>query len=158
TPSGDRMKFIGAYALKADKILAIARQECTGHLGGCGEGKSTGATKTCVVKTYLSGIDQKNFGEAFADDTRKIGVRKSTERCLEIAGTSSLVDMLPLDPDRVIISQLSQVTWTSNYYLYNLKTKDRELLFKGGNRARPSLFDSRTGKVLAKSEIEPVGG
>ncbi len=158
TPSGDHMKFIAAYAMKADKLLAIARQEWTGHLGGCGEGKSTGATKTFVVKTYLSGIDQKNFGEAFADDTRKLGVSKSTERCLEIAGTSSLVDMLPLDPDRVIISQLSQVTWTSNYYLYNLKTKERELLFKGGNRARPSLFDSRTGKVLAKSEIEPVGG
>ena len=158
TPSGDAMKFIQAYALKADKILAIARQEWTGNLGGCGEGKATGATKTFVTKVYLTGDDQKNFGEAFANDRRKLGVSKDTETCLEIAGTSSLVDMLPLDPDRVIISQLSQATWTSNYYLYNLKTKERELLFKGGNRASPSLFDSRTGKVLAKSEIKPISG
>jgi dipeptidyl aminopeptidase/acylaminoacyl peptidase len=158
TPSGDHMKFIAAYALKADKVLAIARQEWTGDLGGCGEGKSTGGTKTFVVKTYLTGDDQKDFGEAFANERRQVGVSQNTERCLEIAGTSSLVNMLPLDPDRVIISRLSQVTWTSNYYRYNLKTKDVELLFKGGNSASPSLFDSRTGKVLAKSQIEPVNG
>lgn len=157
TPSG-RMEFIQAYALKAGKILAIARQEWTGNLGGCGEGKATGATKTFVTKVYLAGDDQKDFGEAFANDRRKIGISKNTETCLEIAGTSSLVDMLPLDPDQVIISQLSEATWTTNYYRYNLKTKQRELLFKGGNRASPSLFDSRTGKVLAKSEIKPVSG
>ncbi|WEN15877.1 prolyl oligopeptidase family serine peptidase [Rhodanobacter sp. AS-Z3] len=157
TPSG-HMEFIAAFALKADKVLAVARQEWTGDLGGCGEGKSMGATETFVVKNYLTSIDQKEFGEAFANDKRQVGVSKATERCLELAGTSSLVDMLPLDPDRVIISQLSQITWTSNYYLYNLKTKERELLFKGGNRASPSLFDSRTGKVLAKSQIEPIGG
>src|SRR6185437_10415805 len=44
TPSGDHMKFIAAFALKADKILAVARQEWTGNLGGCGEGKAVGAT------------------------------------------------------------------------------------------------------------------
>ncbi|MEO7053108.1 MAG: alpha/beta fold hydrolase [Rhodanobacter sp.] len=158
TPSGDHMKFIAAYALKADKILAVARQEWTGDIGGCGEGKAAGATKTFVTKTYLASDDQKDFGEAFANERRQLGVSKGTEQCLEISGTSALVDMLPLDPDRVIISQLSQLTWTANYYLYNLKTKDRELLFKGGNRATPSLFDSRTGKVLAKSEIETAGG
>lgn len=157
TPSGDHMKFISAFALKAGKILATARQEWTGDLGGCGEGKAVGATKTFVVKTYLTGDDQKDFGEAFTNDRRQVGISKNTELCMEIGGTSSLVDMLPLDPDRVIISRLSEATWTSNYYLYNLKTKQTELLFKGGNRASPSLFDSRTGKVLAKSQIEPIG-
>ncbi len=158
TPSGEHMKFIAAYALKAGKILAIARQEWTGDLGGCGEGKSMGATETFVTKTYLTSDDQKDFGEAFADDTRKLGVTKSMERCFELAGTSSLVDMLPLDPDRVIISQLSQLTFTANYYSYNLKTKERELLFKGSTRTQPTVFDSRTGKVLAKSQVEPVNG
>lgn len=42
TPSGERMKFIGASALKANRVLAFARQEWTGALAGCGEGKSTG--------------------------------------------------------------------------------------------------------------------
>ncbi|MHB1059095.1 MAG: alpha/beta hydrolase family protein [Rhodanobacter sp.] len=157
TPSGDRMKFIAAAALKADKILAVARQEWTGELGGCGEGKVTGATRTFVVKAYLTGDDQKQFDEAFTSDVRKLGVSEQTQRCLELSGTASLVNMLPLDPDRVIIRQLSGVSLTANYYLYNLKTKGTELLFRGGTRATPALFDSRTGKVLAKSEIVPKG-
>ena len=158
TPSGEHMKFIAAAALKAGKILAVARQEWTGQLGGCGEGKAAGATRTFVVKTYLTGDDQKQFSEAFASDVKAVGVSKDTQRCLELSGTSSLVEMLPLDPDRVIINQLSQVSLTSSYFLYNLKTKETELLFKGGARATPSLFDPRTGKVLAKSQLEPADG
>ena len=46
TPSGEHMKFIFASALKADKVLVAAQQEWTGQLGGCGEGKVVGATKT----------------------------------------------------------------------------------------------------------------
>ncbi|WP_434027645.1 alpha/beta hydrolase family protein [[Pseudomonas] boreopolis] len=157
TPSGDRMKFIAAGALKADKILVLGRQEWTGQLGGCGEGSVSGATKTFVVKAYLTGDDQKKFEEAFADNTRKIGVSEQTQRCLEIAGTASLVHRLPLDPERVIIQQLNELTFSANYYLYNLSTKQTELLFRGNARSTPSLFDPRTGKVLAKTEIEPIG-
>lgn len=158
TPSGEHMKFIGASALKADKILAIARQEWTGALGGCGEGKTDGATRTFMVKAYLTDDDQKNFDEAFTSNVRKVGVSESTQRCLELAGTASLVSMLPLDPDRVVIRQLSEISLTSSYYLYNLQTKETELLFRGGARATPALFDARTGKVLAKTEIVPTGG
>ncbi|GAB3781265.1 alpha/beta hydrolase family protein [Dyella agri] len=158
TPSGEHMKFIAASALKAGKILAIARQEWTGQLGGCGEGKVTGATRTFITKAYLTGDDQKSFKEAFAQDTRMTGVSKQTQECLELAGTTSLIDMLPLDPDKVIIRQLSGVSLGSNYYLYNLKTGDSELLFRDNLRASPSLFDSRTGKVLARVETEPKDG
>lgn len=155
TPSGAHMKFIAASALKAGKILAIARQEWTGQLGGCGEGKLTGATRTFITKAYLTGDDQKSFEEAFAQDTRMTGVSKETLECLELAGTASLVDMLPLNPDKVIIRQLNGLSLTSNYYLYNLKTGKSELLLRDNMRASPSLFDSRTGKVLARAEIEP---
>lgn len=159
TPSGDRMKFIAAFALKADKILAVARQEWTGDLGGCGEGKTVGSTKTFVTKAYLTGDDQKKFDEAFASDkVRNIGVSESTRRCLEISGTARLVNMLPLDPGSVVIERASGVSLVSNYYLYNLKTGATKLLFTGGTRTVPSLFDSRTGDVLAKSEIEPTSG
>ncbi|MBS0556514.1 MAG: S9 family peptidase [Proteobacteria bacterium] len=157
TPSGEQMKFIAAFALKADKILTVARQEWTGNAGGCLEGKSLGATMTFVTKAYLTGDDQKKFDEAFATDTRAIGVSKDTQRCLELAGTASLVSMLPLDPDRVIIRQLSEASLSSDYYRFNLKTGDKELLFHGGARAEPSLFDARTGNVLVKSEIEATG-
>jgi len=158
TPSGDRMKFIQAIALKADKVLAVSRQEWTGQLGGCGEGSTYGATKTFVTKAYITDDDQSNFAEAFADNTRKLGVSAQTLQCLEIGGTASLVNTLPMDPERVIIQQLSGVSFVSNYYLYNLKTKETELLFRGGARSVPSLFDPRSGKVLAKAQIEPSGG
>jgi dienelactone hydrolase len=159
TPSGSggHMKFIAAVALKADKILAIARQEWTGQLGGCGEGKATGATKTFVTKAYLTGVDQKKFDEAFASNKHALGVSRNTEICLELGGTASLVDMLPLDPDRVIISRLSGLSLMASYYLYNLKTGEAQLLFHGSTRTSPALFDPRTGKVLVKSEIESVG-
>jgi dipeptidyl aminopeptidase/acylaminoacyl peptidase len=157
TPSGEHMKFMAAAALKAGKVLAIARQEWTGQLGGCGEGKRVGATRTFLVKAYMTGDDQKQFDEAFASETRKLGISEQTQRCLELAGTASLVNMLPLDPDRVVIRQLSEISLTSSYYLYNLKTRETSLLFRGGARATPALFDARTGKVLAKSEIVPDG-
>ena len=158
TPSGDHMKFIAAFALKADKILAVARQEWTGNLGGCGEGKAVGATRTFVTKAYLTGDDQKQFEEAFASDkARNVGVSEDTRRCLEISGTARLVNMLPLDPDNVVIERASGASLVSTYYLYNLKTGDAKLLFTGGGQKTPSLFDPRTGEVLAKTEIEPTG-
>lgn len=159
TPSGEHMKFIGAFALKADKLLAVARQEWTGDLAGCAEGKAAGSTRTFVTKVYLTGDDQKKFDEAFASDkVRNIGVSEATRRCLEISGTARLVDMLPLDPDNVVIERASGVSLVANYYLYNLKTGGTKLLFTGGSRTTPSLFDSRTGDVLAKVEIEPTNG
>lgn len=158
TPSGQHMKFIAAFALKADKILAVARQEWTGQLSGCGEGKLVGATKTFVTKAYLTGDAQKKFDEAFERNSVRLGSSRNTEICLELAGTAALVDMLPLDPDNVVIRRLSGVSMMTGYYLYNLRTGATELLFNGSTRTSPALFDSRTGKVLVKSEIEPVGG
>lgn len=156
TPSGDRMKFIGARAMKADRVLVFGRQEWTGQLGGCGEGKTTGATKTFVSKTYLTDTSQKKFEDAFASNVRKLGMSEDMQRCLEIAGTSSLVNTLPLDPDNVIITQLSGATLSGNYYLYNLRTGETKLLLKAGGRTSPGLFDPRTGEVLTKNELEPI--
>ena len=156
TPSGDRMKFVAASAMKADRILVIARQEWTGQLGGCGEGKSTGATKTFVSKTYLTDTSQKKFDEAFAANTSRLD--EDMRRCLELAGTSSLVNTLPLDPENVIISQLNPTSLSSNYMLYNLRTGETKLLFKGGGRSSPGLFNPRNGELLTRTQLEPVSG
>ena len=158
TPSGDRMKFVAANAMKADRILVIARQEWTGQLGGCGEGKTNGATKTFVSKTYLTDTSQKKFDEAFAAKTSKIDMDEDMRRCLELVGTSSLVNTLPLDPDNVIITQMDPRTFGSNYMLYNLRTGETKLLFKGGGRASPGLFNPRNGELLTRSQLEPIGG
>lgn len=156
TPSGERMKFIAANAMKADRVLVFGRQEWTGQLGGCGEGSVSGATKTFVGKAYLTDARHAKFEEAFADNTRKLGVSEQMQRCLEIAGTSSLVSTLPLDPDNVIISQLSSVSLSGNYYLYNLRTGEAKLLFKAGGRTSPGLFDPRNGELLTRTQIEPI--
>lgn len=157
TPSGDRMKFIAANAMKANRVLVIGRQEWTGQLGGCGEGSTNGATKTFVSKAYLTDTAQKKFDEAFADNTRKLGVSEEIQRCLEIAGTAGLVNNLPLDPDNVIIRQTGGMSLSSNYYLYNLRTGETKLLFKAGGRATPGLFNPRNGELLTKSQLEPIG-
>lgn len=122
TPSGDRMKFIAASALKAGRSLVIGRQELTAQLSGCGEGNSVGSTKTFLSKAFLTDSSQTKFDEAFADNTRKLGISEQTQRCLELAGTASLVHSLPLDPDKVIISQINQTNFSASYYLFNLKT------------------------------------
>jgi len=159
TPSGERMKFVAASAMKADRILAISRQEWTGEIGACGgEGRSTGSTKTFVSKAYLTDTKHQHFNEAFAANTRRIGVGEQVQRCMEITGTSSLVNRLPLDPDNVIIRQLNALTLGSNYYLYNLRTDETTLLFRGGGRASPEMFNPRTGELLIRSQLEPLGG
>ena len=158
TPSGNRMKFIAASATKADRIVVIGRQEWTGQLGGCGEGRSTGATKTFVTKAYLTDTKHSEFKDAFADNTRRIGVSEDMQRCLEIAGTAELVNTLPLDPDNVIVLQVNQATLSGNYYLYNLRTGETKLLFKSGGRSSPGLFDPRTGEVLTRVQLEGAGG
>lgn len=154
TPSNDRMKFVAASAMKADRILALGRQEWTGQLGGCGEGSVSGSTKTFVTKPYLTDTKHKSFGEAFAENTRKLGVSEQMKRCLEIGGSASLVNTLPLDPDNVIIQQFNIATMSANYYLYNLRTNETKLLLRAGGRTSPGLFDPRTGELLTRTELE----
>jgi len=159
TPSGDRMKFVAASAMKAGRVLAISRQEWTGEIGACGgEGRSTGSTKTFVSKAYLTDAKHTDFSEAFAANTRRIGIGEQVQRCMEITGTASLVNPLPLDPDNVIIQQLNALTLGSNYYLYNLRTNDTTLLFRGGGRATPAMFNPRNGELLIRQQLEPLSG
>lgn len=158
TPSNDRMKFIGAYAMKANRVLAMARQEWSGNIGMCGgEGRSAGLTKTFVSKAYLTDISQKKFEEAFTSKTRKLATNEAIERCLEIMGSASLVSTLPLDPDNVIINQIDNGSFRSNYYKYNLRTDTTTLLNDAKDGTSPALFNPRNGEVLVRTKLEPVG-
>ena len=156
TASGDRMRFIAASALKADRVFVFARQEWTGPLAGCGEGQSTGSTKTFVSKAYLTDTKHSDFSEAFAAGTRTAGVSKDTERCLELAGSARLVNGLPLDPTKVIVARLNPLSFQENFYLYDLKTDKTELLFRANSRDAPGLFNPRNGQLLTTTTIEPT--
>lgn len=157
TPSGDRMKFIGANAMKADRVLVVGRQEWSGDIASCGgEGRATGMTRTFVTKAYLTDTTQKKFDDAFASKVRRLGVSEQAERCLEIMGSASLVSTLPLDPDKVIINQINASTFSGNYYLYNLRTDETELLSDTKDGTSPTLFNPRNGEVLVRSKLEPI--
>lgn len=157
TPSGDRMKFIAANALKADRLLAISRQEFTGALSGCGEGNLVGSTATFITKTYLTNGKHGEFKEAFTEGgSRRFGISEQTERCLELAGSAELVSTLPLDPTNVIIQRASGLTLRADYFLFDLETGSATLLLRGGQATQPGLFHPRDGRVLTRNELEAI--
>lgn len=158
TPSGDRMKFIGASAMKANRVLVRGQQEWSGDISSCGgEGRSGSLTRTFITKTYLTDTAHKKFDEAFASKVRKIGISEQTERCFDVLGSSSLVNGLPLDPDNIIINRVDPATYAGNFYLYNLRTDDAKLLSDVKDGTSPVLFNPRNGDVLVRSRLEPVG-
>lgn len=158
TPSGDRMKFLFTNALGSDKVWVIGRQEWTGRLGGCGEGRVTGATATFVTKPYITDVQHSDFEEAFASGGRAVGVSEETRRCFEIAGESAVVNTLPGDPDNVLIQQVDIATRQANFYKYNLATGRQELIARAGGSQIPSLFSNRDGELLVRIELEPISG
>lgn len=157
TPSGNRMEFIAASALKAGRIWVVGRQEWTGRLGGCGEGRVTGATETFVTKQYLTDPQHTEFEDAFSSNVRSIGVSDAIQRCFEIAGDAGLVNTLPLDPNHVLVQQSRIGRGTSYIYRYNLETGDTELWHRTGGGSSPAYFNPRDGELLVQSRIENDG-
>ncbi len=153
TPS-DRMSFIGAEALKAGKVWVIANQMWTGNLGGCGEGRVTGSTKTWLYKAFLSDKTLKAFNDPF-ESGRSIGVSEETLRCLEIGSRPDIID-LPLDPESVIVQQQDS-DFVSRYSKVNLKTGKSQALYKDVGELSIGLIDPRDGKVLTKQKSETKG-
>lgn len=154
TPS-DRMSFVAADALKAGKVLAIASQVWTGNLGGCGEGRTTGATKTYLYKVFLSDKTIKEFKDPF-ESGRALGVSAETQRCLEIGANPSFID-LPLDPENVIVRFTDGATLEARYSKLNLRTGNTQSLYKDVGDLAISLIDPRDGKVRVRSKVETKG-
>ena len=158
TPSGDRMQFTQAAALKRGRVLAIARQEYTGRVGACGfEGASTGSTDTHILKTYLTDAEHSDFEDAFESNSRRLGMSDMMLRCLEIASTAGLASILPLDPDHVLISRQEGAALTTRFYRYNLETGTTTRVPLNAPGA-PVYVDTRNAEILATEEIEPTSG
>ena len=154
TPS-DRMSFVGARALKVGKISAIASQVWTGNLSGCGEGKSTGATKTYLYKVFLTDKTIKDFNDPF-EAGRALGVSAETQRCLEIGSNPQIID-LPLDPENVIVQHIDASTFDARYSKLNLKTGKSSGLFKDTGDKAIGLIDPRDGKVRVQLKTDSKG-
>jgi dienelactone hydrolase len=158
TLPNDQMKFIAAVALKAGKLFVVGRQEWTGVLDGCGEGNSTGATRTFVIKLYMTDRGLEDFEEPFTRSGRALGVSEQTERCFEIAGQAGFVADLPLDPESVIAKRTDTLKLTSEYYRVNLRTGQEQLIYRETESEEAGLFDLRTGELLTKNRISAGAG
>ena len=154
TPS-EKMVFGAVNALKQGKVLVRANQPWTGALAGCGEGRTTGATKTYVYKVLMTDRTLKELDDPFASG-RQVGVSAATQKCLEIASFPNLID-LPLDPENVIVQRQDQTSFESQYSKVNLKTGKSELLYRDIGELAIDLIDPRDGKVRTKQKIDPKG-
>ena len=154
TPS-DRMVFWGANAQKQGKVVVIANQQWTGALAGCGEGRTTGATKTYVYKVLMTDQTIKTLDDPFTG-SRQIGVSEATQKCLEIASFPRVID-LPLDPESVIVERQDQTSFESQYSKVNLKTGKSELLYRDIGELAIGMIDPRDGKVRTKQKVDPKG-
>jgi dipeptidyl aminopeptidase/acylaminoacyl peptidase len=155
TPGNDKMGFVRVNALKAGKVLALASQAWTGSLSGCGEGRTTGATKTWRYKSFLTDKSIKDFDDVFASG-RSLGVSAETLQCLEIAGDPTIIP-LPLDPENVIVRRIDPTTLVANFSKVNLKTGKSDFLFRDIGDLSIGLIDRRDGTVRTKAKIDPKG-
>ena len=157
-PDGD-VEFIYAEALKAGKILVVARTKWTGALAGCGEGKRIGATKTYLTKIFITDTKFSSFTEPFEGSMSNRDMSEAERICSEIIGTGQIEADLPLDPENIIIANRSGVFDRSTSYIkFNLKTNKGESLFKNRGRQSIGLMDPRTGEVLTKGEGDYTDG
>jgi dienelactone hydrolase len=157
TPSGDRTRFVAAAALKAGKLIAIGNQPWTGSLQGCGEGRTTGATKTWVRRLFLTDAAAKDFSQPL-EGNRPIGISADTQKCFELAGQSGIAQFLPLDPDHVVAQRLNTESLEVEYFKVNLRTGAAEFMYRDIGDTRIALTDRRDGKILARQRINAVGG
>ncbi|WP_022697510.1 alpha/beta hydrolase family protein [Euryhalocaulis caribicus] len=159
TPGNDRMRFIAAQALKADKLFAVGRQAWTGPAGRCGiEGRSIGNTRTFLTKLYMTSTDMDDFEEPFQKAQNMLGTSEATQLCFELTGTAGLHQDLPLDPNDVIAQRLNTASLNAEYIRVDLESGREELIYRENSREAAGLFDSRTGELLTQSRIEPTGG
>lgn len=157
TPSGERTSFRNAQALKAGKFLARGNQAWTGSLGGCGEGRSTGATKTWLRRTYLTDASMKSFDEPLSG-ARVTGVSDDMLKCMELVGTSSIASTLPFEPESVLVTRLNTLSLENEYFKLNLRTGKADFMYREVGDYSIAVINPRDGQPLVRTRIHAVGG
>ncbi len=155
TPGNDRMKLIGARALKGGMIQVTGRQPWTGVTVGCLEGRTTGSERTFVNKFYLSDKSLADFDEMFARGSAK-RANEMVEQCERLqASSSSITQMLPLDDDHIVITRGG--VDGSRVLRYNIRKDTEELLFRPSGEWRTVGLDARTSEQRVALRIEADG-
>ncbi|MEX6632645.1 alpha/beta hydrolase family protein [Hyphococcus lacteus] len=148
------VEFIGASALKMGQVLTVARKPYSGETYGCdGEG-TRGLTHTYTYKLFFADRKLKKFKDPFDIRGTLKGRGEATIRCFEIAVRGSIrSDLLPLDPENVVVSEFDARTYRIKYKKYNLRTGKTELLFIDSEEESAGLIDPRDATVWTRSKV-----
>ncbi|MFN4185681.1 MAG: alpha/beta hydrolase family protein [Hyphomonas sp.] len=155
TPSSGKTLFYASVALKNKKSLWFTVQPYIGALMGCGEGNETGSTKTYLEKAYMGNERIKKIDD-LPDGRAEIGADRALLRCYELAGSTGIASILPLDPSKVILSRVSTKSGAS-YFEHDLSNGREKFLYKA-NPTQNILINPRTGMPVGRTELEYEGG
>ena len=155
TPTSGKSMFFAAAALKDRKSLWFTVQPYIGALYGCGEGKTTGATKKYLQKVYMGDEKIKKIDD-LPDGRAEIGANKDDLRCFELVGETDIASLLPLDPTKVLLSRRSSKSGTS-FFEHDLSTGQEKFLFRASN-TEGVLLSNRDGHQIARTKLEYENG
>lgn len=155
TPGNERMRLVGAQALKGGIVQVIGSQAWSGPTVGCLEGRTTGAERTFVNQIYTTDITLADFKEPFFRPSAR-RTNAAMEQCMRLqASTTQIRNMLPNDPDHIVVSRFGE--GDTRYFRYNIRTGNQTLLFRVDSRKPPIMLDRQTGEVRATQRVEPDG-
>ena len=157
-PDGDDSEFIFIQALKNGYVLTAIRKPYTGSLRGCSEGKTTGSTRTWVVKTLITDTSFEKFEEPFIELGSMRGRSKNTEICLRMEARGSVASRMAGDPDHVLISRLNARSFESELGLLDLETNEVEVVYQSTTDRSAAFADPWDGEVMAESEFDEKDG
>jgi len=150
TPTSGRSLFFAANALKQKQSLWFTVQPYTGALEGCGEGKTTGATKKYLQKVYMGNERIKKIDD-LPNGRAEVGASKMMLRCFELVGETAIASLLPLDPSKVVISRQTTKNGTS-YFEHDLATGREKFMFKASDVEGYGL-SNRDGSIRSATKL-----
>ena len=151
TPTSGRSLFFAASALKQKHSLWFTVQPYTGALEGCGEGKTTGATKKYLQKVYMGNERIKKIDD-LPNGRAEVGASKMMLRCFELVGETQIATLLPLDPSKVVISRATTKNGTS-FFEHDLATGREKFLYKASEEESYAI-SNRDGSVFSATKLE----
>lgn len=152
---GGNAEFIQAAALKAHKVLVVARNPYTGETFGCDGERTVGVTHTFLTKLFFTDFRMKKFKDPFNIAGLTPGMGENTRRCLEIARRGAVrSDLLTLDPENIIVAELDTRSFRVRYSKYNLRTGKTDLLFLDSSDESAGLLDPRDGGIWTKEKVD----
>lgn len=151
TPTSGRSLFFAASALKQKKSLWFTVQPYTGALEGCGEGKTTGATKKYLQKVYMGNERIKKIDD-LPNGRAEVGANRMMLRCFELVGETGIASLLPLDPSKIVISRATTKNGTS-FFEHNLENGREKFLYKASDEESYAI-SNRDGSVTSATKLE----